>query len=511
MFKPGHYRAAEPVGGPYPLPTGTRVRFLHHDPDADEARRVKVRRGSVTYSFSEHEFRRHFEHLPDGEAVYAQEVAELTREISGAGQELSDLHAQLEGVHLNLNRENGQVGGVLALLDAAGTPAESAGLTLAPTTTSLQQARAPALTLATRIRSMRDLAEDKRRQVEALVREAQDAALAMIAPIEAFIGKLKETVWTLELYAGEKEELHQLTQGTPAPANVPITIRRGVLAMDEEAQVMLDKGGMDSQDIAQFDAWVREDPRRLDTFLPEEKGVVALVPRWEGKKYQDSREEAEAKAENAVTHFLIRNGENIYRVRSDFYAGRHLIPTRTEFLELFEETVYEDGRKVRRPMELGSRAFLAAEKQESARKRHYYRVALILQGLIDRTAVFHPLPVDASGEERPVNLISPDDYEAGRVVVLEDVSTALADPRESFGEWLTRVNAAMEVGRRVIGSFRHSPFTRDFENNYRNARFSPETADPPSGERPLTIEDTRRGDFIVRYEGLRQDSGTLLR
>jgi len=503
-FASGHYEVVEPCGS---LACSTRVRLIRHDLQTGK---VQFARLDTTYTLDAHEFRRRFQHLPDGEARYAQELAEASGELSATAAELGTLQDQLGGVQLSLNRGSGEVDGMQALLGAAGgageKPESSPALTLAPTASGLQQARSVALSITVRLQQTRELAEQQRKHIERLTQEALSATLALMKPLEEYVGKLKETVWTLELYAGSHEELTEICSGIPAPEQVPVTIRQGVLSMDEESAVMLDEQGMDARDIEKFDDWLREKPERVRYFLPEEKGIVALVPRWEGKDYGDPWTNAEVREKNSYTHFLIRNGENIFRVTTDFKAGPTLIPTHAEFLELFLGQTWDSERHehVTRRFEPGSREFLEAEKQADKCQRHYYRVALILQGLIDRTAMLQPLPENARGERR-VSLTTPEDYEAGRVVVIEDVGLALADTRETFKEWLTRVNADMEVGRRVVGSFsRYSSgvfaddrHARGYDG--RNDRFFPLGANRPEFGVPIPIEARKDGYFVARY------------
>lgn len=489
-FQAGHYAAVE--ASKY-FQVGDRVRFIRMDEDG----MVTVVRLDSSYSMRDTDFRRRFQFLPDGEAQYLAELTATTVELSTLTADLGALSMQLDSVQIGLDAA-GNLSGVQALLSGAAddTPEPGSGSALMTTTSKLQQVRSATLGITVQMQRTQELVDAKRKHIERLTGEALAATRALLKPIQEHVKKLHEVVWTLELYAGSREEIHQLMSGAPAPDTEPLVIRQGVLSMAEESAVMLDEKGMDSESIDRFDAWLRAKPERLDLFLPERKGVVAFVARWDGKDYGNPLVTNAVRDANTYTHFVIRNGENVYRVSADFKSGRTLVPSHAEFMELFFGEQWVDGNRVKVPLRPGSREFLDAEKKAGDLQRHYYRVALILQGLIDRTAVFQPLPEDQDGVQRVV-LTTEADYAAGRVRVLEDVSMALADPRETFSEFLLRVNSDMEVGRRVIGDFS----SRSSGSYGEHAeRVTPKNASRPAADKPLVLESRTGPYFVARYE-----------
>jgi len=509
-FQPGHYRCTE--ADKY-INEGERVRFVRYDADNDTVEFVRLDR---SYTTEGHDFRRQFVWLVDGETQYAQEIADTARKLGEAGQDLYTLQQQLEQVNLSYDRDSGQVGGLQALLSTESPDAvqpdavqldTAPGLTLAVRETSLQQARSSALRVQVQTARASEIAQAQRKHMERLAQEAILATNILLKPIQKKIRRMEEMVWTLELYSGKEEELTAIVTGQPAPESTPLTVRQGVLSMAEESAVMLDEGGMDARDVERFYEWLRRDPARINQFLPEEKGIVGLVPTFHDKEYDDTYLAAQVADANRYTYFLIRNGENIYSVTSEFKGGRTLVPTHHEFMELFEGIIEDPvtGKRRKGTFAPGSHEFLKAEAQADGRRRHYYRVALILQGIIDRTAMLQPLPENDQGERR-INLTTPDDYLAGRVRVIEDVSMALSDQRETFEEWLARVNGSMETGRRVVGDFSsigHTEFSngrygRDYRDNL-NTRFYPPTAQRPEFGLPLGIEGKRDGYFVAYY------------
>src|SRR5665648_239944 len=220
------------------------------------------------------------------------------------------------------------------------------------------------------------------------------AMAKMLEPLMAQVQLLNEGIWTINLYLGRDEEIHTLTEGPPAPAGTPIHVRQQVLAMDEETAINAEDGGMDVRSIEQFDQWVTADPAHLHQVLPETRGVVAIMPRRKDRDYGDAWANVKLNEANKQTWWLIRNGANLYRMLTDFQVGARLVPGRNEFTSIFVD------RWTKEPLQPGTDAWMKAEKAAGQRERHFMRIALILQGLVDRTAVFHPLPVDQALQDQ---------------------------------------------------------------------------------------------------------------
>lgn len=312
--------------------------------------------------------------------------------------------------------------------------------------------------------------------------DRQTRALEMeLAPLMEKLELMKEGIWTMNLYLGRDEEIVQIAEGAPAPAGTPIHVRQQVLAMDEESTINAEGGGIDFRSIEAFDAWVTASPAHLDQLLPEQRGVVAVMARRSEIDYGDTWSNVTFNARNRHTYWLIRNGENVYRMDTEFETGPRLVPARNEFTSIFVD------RWTKQPLQPGTGAWLEAEKQAGARERHFMRVALILQGLIDRTHVFQPLP------KAGVSLLSPEDYDAGHVVLIADDENQITTGRTPFYDWLRALNAQLRTGMRVMIATRHSAYDRD--------RVHPGTAENPQPGEVYTIKrpGTRAGEFVVTY------------
>ena len=379
----------------------------------------------------------------------------------------------------------------------------------APAVPSLGNGVEPALALKTEAasrrsqimrlqRDLKTIADEMRKAMEKQMSEMRE----LMAPMQEQVQQWGEVIQTTNLYLGRDEEIVRLRGGEPSPVETPITIRQMVLSMDEETALHLDGGGsnrgMDHMDIEDFDKWLLADPAHLDQILPEKRGVVALVPRRRGKDYGDPWANNQRNQENRHTYWIIRNGERLYRMDTEFDVGNNLVPLQDEFTGLFRRTVYDYTLREHVSVDLspGSREWIDAEKTQGARQRHFMKVALILQGLIDRTTIFHPLP------EGGVSLLHPEAYAEGKAIMLADGERSLTSNREPFYKWLAKLNAQLRPGMRIIGEFRHQEFNADRET-YRgtryNARIQPKHAERPTSLVIHRIESRDGEDFKILY------------
>lgn len=313
-------------------------------------------------------------------------------------------------------------------------------------------------------------------------------------PIKAQLERMEEVVWTLDLFLGRHETVELIKDGTPARADTPITIRQMVLAADEESLIHGDSGGIDFREMSSFTEWLCESPENRDRVVPDAKSVVVIVPSKRDRDYGDPYYNAHVKEMNTRAHWIIRNGERIYLMVTDpeLKVGSRLIPQHKEFMEFFYKKSW--GGAEPEPLDPGSEEWVKAEEKADKVKRHYMRLMLVLQGLIERSVAFHPLP------EGGVNLLSLDAQNSGKVVLLNEIDLALEDGRPSFREWQKELNSQMRPGVRVVlgnGISQHNYGSNHWEGN---ARISPSKAEfPPTGV-PLLIEGKRAGGFVVKYE-----------
>lgn len=281
------------------------------------------------------------------------------------------------------------------------------------------------------------------REMEQRKRALDEIKTKMYGVVAAFEKKIKtimRVITTIELYLGIDEELFQIQEGTLAPADTPISFRQSLLYMDEEIGHWKD-GGLDYTNIKWFDEWLIKDDN-YKKCLPEEKGVVVFRPRRSDKDYQFGQDRAmDAALRNDAnlnsTYLLIRNGDSLYRIFTEkIVILPRLFPKRADLEKMMAkmEAIMNDP-----------------EQWDNERKRdeveamqyEYRKRAVLLQGLIDRSEVFHPLPMEK------VNIFKMDEM-GDKVNFIYDDEALLPSGRLSFWDWHKLVNGLMKHGSRIL-------------------------------------------------------------
>lgn len=273
--------------------------------------------------------------------------------------------------------------------------------------------------------------EKKKRELDVIRQKLN----GVIEVFQKKISKIMKVITTIELYLGIDEELFQIQEGQLAPKDTPISFRQAVLYMDEEIGHW-ESGGLDFTNIDWFDEWLIKD-NNYKNIIPEEKGLLVFRPRRYDKDYgDDPRYSAAMNRENKYrTYILIRNGECLYRVYTDnIVILPRLFPKRDELQKLMNEIQHEN---------LSS--YSEEKKQEHIEDLvyQYKKRAILLQGLIDRTEVFHPLPVDK------INIFDMSNLD-GKVNFIYDDEAALPSGKLTFWDWHEQINSKIDKGSRVL-------------------------------------------------------------
>lgn len=356
------------------------------------------------------------------------------------------------------------------------------------------------LELNRKVDSQRAELEAARRKMELEFEKRLGELQAKLGPLQAELKKLQEVMWTVDLYLGRDEQIELLRDGAPAPVDEPITVRQMVLAMDQESIIYLDQGGLDGRahNVDAFFEWMLASQEHVEQVIPEPKCVVVLVPTHQKRNYGDPFLQKQMDELNRASYWMIRNGEKLYRMSTDIVVGDRLVPQRSEFLDFFYERAYgRTGDRVQ--LQPGSDQWMKAQDAADARQRHYMRLMLILQGLVDRTVVFHPLPAV------PPNFMSLQAQDEGKVRIINELDNVLDSGRPPFREWQQTLNSKLRVGMRIIGDFGHGfRDTNHFDGRTsygKHSRLWPEHASFPQSLVPHLIEDKKGPDeFVIRYE-----------
>lgn len=485
MYESGYYRILKDHSSDYSRNRGFAAGNLALVVPTDDTLHVIIGESQYHYHFANEEqmeeFDETFEFTPDGQLIRQQEIAELMQEINKPDDTISQ---KLIGFspHVETTGELSSGTGLIT----AGSNVKDAKLAIAEARNSIMKKQKELSLKTSRLQLMLD---------------EQSTALSIKADqLKTLIEKAEEAIWSINLYLGKNEDIHILRQGKPAPQDEKITIRQLVLYMDEECTANAREGGIDAEDITTFDKWLLASPENVTQVLPETKGIVAFHIKRHRREYEDPWTDAQLNTKNLHwTYLLIRNGERLFRVWVDIVLGEFLLPPVKEYDDLFtvEETDYDDPerRKKQRTLKPGSKEYMKALDASEAKERHYLRMLLVLQGLLDRTPIFKPMPIDR------INLCNPLDCEEFLTIV-NDAENLLGDGRPSFDDWFAEINSKLDVGQRFIGIFDYlSGIQATHRDGYRDAgRIYPVNARMPDSNTLYTIEDREGDQLIFRYE-----------
>ena len=261
------------------------------------------------------------------------------------------------------------------------------------------------------------------------------------------IQKVQRLITTLELYLGVHENLIQIAAGEAAPLEAPITLRQLVLYADEEFGDPRN-GGLSFAELADFDAWLI-DSGKFRLLAPEPRCVVAIKPRRKARKNSRGEvmppmKDAQGKELDGYTYLLIRNGDNVYRIQTpNVEVGTTLFPLRADFQKLLDRM--NEVQELEAQVLEGKTSAWQAERlrgQVEQELHGYQKSVLLLQGLLFRTDVLHPLPPG-------LNLMKPETY-GGMVEFVYDAEALLPSGRLSFSAWQKDLNSRIRRGSRVL-------------------------------------------------------------
>jgi hypothetical protein len=334
-----------------------------------------------------------------------------------------------------------------------------------------------------KVAEIQAFAEQQRVELERAARAAERA----LEPVQAALREVGEQIKTIGLYLGTGERITQLSEGNAAPLGTTVTVRQMILRMDEEVAAAAESGGLDYRNMAEFDKWLLESPDHLAQVLPELKGVVCFTPRDPARSKRDTRKMMGPNPD-ATMYWLIRNGDRLWRMTTDFQVQDKLVPGPGWLEALFTR----DGK----PIRPGSMDWDRAQEAANEAERAYFRVQVILEGLLHRTPVFEPLPVQG------MSFMDEEHHEAGRLAFILDAEAALGDGSyESFPAWQRRLNAQLRPGLRIVGEF------NSYEGGFRGERYDGQWG--PHGNRRLYPSGASYPDDGVIYELERVQGGKL--
>jgi hypothetical protein len=268
--------------------------------------------------------------------------------------------------------------------------------------------------------------------IKRLVEQKTDAIRSrmngVVTHFQKIVKRLNGVIFTLELYAGIKENIKQIQSGTPANDDEPIYLNQLMKFMDEEVGDP-SNGGLSFKNLDDFDNWLLAKNDYTNCFnyeflLPQKKSVrIMRVRRSMSAKYsRDIFNNYWEIQQEMMTYIIIRNGENFYTISSQMEFSEKLFPNEKELTAIYQKSNEEE-------------IFDALEK--------YKNGMVLMQGLIDRTEVFGSL----FGK---VSFLTTKSSDEGSVVFQYemDEDKMITDGSKSFIDFLDTTN--VQAGDRIL-------------------------------------------------------------
>lgn len=321
------------------------------------------------------------------------------------------------------------------------------------------------------------------------------------------VSVIEDRIFSVELYAGLSEEVVKIADGEPASLDTKVHLLQRRCYMDEECLAEYRAGGMDFQGIGAFDAWLVEPENRDRLLPFERCAVAFQVRRRakdrDAVDISDFIRFSEMEQADKWTFLYLRNGEQVFRMhtsvrfedklfpdpdRSVLNSGQQLwakkfgsridkdsIITDNEYQGMREEEDRElaeweakmaqreadkaAGKEVKpggpwhwRPSRESDRyvPFTPSSvyyddigKVVGDQLKQHNRIALILQGLLDRSEVFHPHP--------PWQIWTQAGFEAALELIFDSTRALTAGEKPDFEVYRARLNKSLKKGSVTVG------------------------------------------------------------
>ena len=392
------------------------------------------------------DFQRDYEYAPEGREERQKAITDIMDEIAASQKKTTEDQLQFENFNLYISNSGDVV-----------EESQSRDLISTDSVNSPDAMKKQIGKVRNEMMRKRTYIERKSKELRLLLSEQERALTIKMENLQKMVAKAQEVIWTINLYLGKDEEIVRIVKGEPAPVEEKIHIRQLVLFMDEESTIASGEGWMDFRDIEKFDEWLLDESHR-NQVIPEQRAIVALQVCRKNRKYGDPWADQAYNDENKKTYFLMRNGENLYRIHTELGVGKNMFPLADEFEELFYSDWFidRDKPKEEKRFKPGSHEYMRAMKSADQKQKHYMRVLLFLQGILDRTPVFHPLSTQR------VNVMD-NRTNSEYMTYIHDAEKLLSDGRPTYENWIKEVNSNLCIGTRVIGAFK--TYGSDYQTN----------------------------------------------
>jgi hypothetical protein len=355
------------------------------------------------------------------------------------------------------------------------------------------------------VKAKKELLPDLFKEIKEAHKELASWMSAQLLPLKAQTGDLEELtesidnrIFSVELYAGLIEEMIQAKNGKPADLGEKIRLLQRRCYMDEECLAQYQTGGMDIKSLKDFDRWLAK-PANLNRLLPFPRCIVAFqVRRHDKERVGNSLSDYirifyQAEADKA-TFLYIRNGEQLYRLSTGIDFGEKLFPdmdhnmfneklwgktwnggkidkliTDNEYQALIEDLerkkaeaeeqkktlpkeerwqvrdLYFEERELReyKPFDPSSVYYDDIAKHIGGMVTQHNRVALVVQGLLDRSPALHPHP--------PWTIWTTEGFQQALELVYDDSRALTTGEEPCFEAYRDLCNESLKVGSITVG------------------------------------------------------------
>lgn len=321
---------------------------------------------------------------------------------------------------------------------------------------------------------------------------------AQAGDMRRHIGAIDDRLFVISIYAGLIESAVKIADGAPAPAHGKLHVFQRRRYMDEECLAAYEAGGMDFKDIEAFDAWLAR-PLNRDRILSHPRSLVAFrVRRW--TKERDSAIDGYIRlrldTKDKLTFFYARNGDQIWRIQTEIDFPEQIVPDKSFYdpsqpmmiytawstrktivpKSEYDDAIqrYEERRaKIAARKEAGETVDIWSERRISLRDDYnfkpsnwdlvspasvwfddameqlgeqaktYNRIAVLVQGLLDRSEIFHPHP--------RIQIWNPDHFERFVAIVYDDSAALYEGEKPDFEAYRRRLNASIDAASVLVG------------------------------------------------------------
>lgn len=378
--------------------------------------------------------------------------------------------------------------------------------------------------------------------------------------LDKIVDQIEQRIFNVGLYAGLTEQVVQFADGEPAAYHEKLHIMQRMLFMDEECMSNYKTGGMSYSNIKEYDAWLAL-PENKARILPFPRCMVAMRVR---RNKKDRAEDGTADTQrlnfhlgqtDMLTFVYLRNGEQLFRMDCDFEFEELIFPENASFginepimakidyrrvRETMTVSEFEE-RKTNHEVNVGkhkkwmdehpdaafrdspfhsdaqfnlkewspvddSNVFFDECLEMIAKKMNYYnRVALIVQGLFDRSPVFHP--------HKPVKTWDANSFQESITLVYDASNVLHHGEAPDFAKYHAQCNASIGVGSIVTGQEEFwllregTKFSDRMENtyyrhksNYRPTRYKPDGNEGPGFVSIVAEWNPRKKTAVFKWE-----------